>query len=355
LFPAAILLGLGLIVFGVASLAPLAAFGWIISYWPAVLVLLGLWILFRDQLPPATRRPIATAGGLALLAYGILAAAASVATSGTLTRSGVGPSFGGSPFVDTISLDAPIPAGQTFTVDNPNSRTTIHGGSDSGVHVVATRHFNIGGNPPDVRLNPSSGGLSLDAPVSNAGHFPFGHSSSVEYAIEVPPGVNVRLQSSSGQVEIDGVTGSVEANTNSGQMRLSNLSGAVQAHASSGSIQLNNIAGELKVSTQSGQILGSGLRHVREASTSSGYVSLEGIFTDAGQIHASSGAVNVKFLSDSAVQLDVRTSSGNIVATGLPGIAPGGRQRSLQTSLGTPAPEATLKIDTSSGAVILSQ
>jgi hypothetical protein len=93
LFPAAILIGLGLIVLGVTSLAPLAAFGWIISYWPAVLVLLGLWLLFRDQLPGPVRRPVATVGGLALLAYGILAAAASVAAGGTLARSGFAPSF----------------------------------------------------------------------------------------------------------------------------------------------------------------------------------------------------------------------------------------------------------------------
>src|SRR5439155_528479 len=78
----------GLVVFGAASFGALASLSWIVAYWPAVLVLLGVWLLFRDHLPIAARRPIATLGGLALLAYGILAAAASMATAGTQGRTG---------------------------------------------------------------------------------------------------------------------------------------------------------------------------------------------------------------------------------------------------------------------------
>src|SRR5438067_4620274 len=84
LFPAAVIIGLGLVLFGPASFGALAQLSWIVAYWPAVLVLLGLWLLFRDQLPQQARRPLATLGGLALLLYGILAAAASMATAGTM-------------------------------------------------------------------------------------------------------------------------------------------------------------------------------------------------------------------------------------------------------------------------------
>jgi hypothetical protein len=80
LFPASVLLGLAMVLFGIGSLGVLASMSWIVAYWPVALVLLGLWLLFRDELPLPLRRPIATLGGIALLGYGILAAAASVAT-----------------------------------------------------------------------------------------------------------------------------------------------------------------------------------------------------------------------------------------------------------------------------------
>ena len=84
LFPATVLLGLALVLFGVGSLGLLASLSWIVAYWPMALVLLGLWLLFRDHLPLPLRRPIATLGGIALLGYGILAAAATIAARGAL-------------------------------------------------------------------------------------------------------------------------------------------------------------------------------------------------------------------------------------------------------------------------------
>ncbi|MCA1644072.1 MAG: DUF4097 domain-containing protein [Chloroflexi bacterium] len=319
LFPAAVLIGLGLLLFGVASFGALATLSWIVGYWPAVLVLLGVWLLLRDFLPVGARRPIATLGGLALLAYGILAAAASVATAGTLARTGSIANFGSSPFADSVTLEAPIAAGQTFTVNNPSGRITIHGSSSSTtVHVVATRHFGFNGQGPDIRLTPTDSGVSLDASSTN-GRVPFGGSSSVEYTIDVPAAVALKALSGSGQITIDGV------------------------------------AGEVRASTSSGRIDATGLAHLREATSSSGSVSLEGVLTDAAQIRTSSGAVNVKLLPTSAVQLDVRTGSGSISPRGLQ-LTNGVTQRDkLSGDLGAPAPGATLSIETSSGSVTISQ
>src|SRR5439155_943039 len=145
-------LPLALITLGVASIGPLSSLTWIVAYWPAALVVLGAWLLMRDSLPAPARRPIATLGGLALLAYGIVAAAATVAAGGALAHTGVASGFGPSPFTDTLTLDQPISPGQTFAVSNSSGSTTIRGGSGSTVHVVATRHYTFGGQPPDVQL-----------------------------------------------------------------------------------------------------------------------------------------------------------------------------------------------------------
>jgi hypothetical protein len=318
MFPAVILLCLGLVMLGVTSLAPLAAFTWIVAYWPAALVLIGLWLLFRDSLPQPVRRPLASLGVIALLGYGLLGAASTVAAGGAFVRTGFAPSFGPPPFTDSVVLEAPIASGQTLTVNNPSGKTTIHATNADTVHVAAARRYGLGGHAPEVRLNPTASGLSLDA-AGLSGRFPFGSSSSVEYTIEVPSSVSVRAQSGSGDIE------------------------------------LTDVAGEVRASTLSGQIRGTRLAHVREASSSSGSISLEGVFTDQANIRASSGTIDLKLLPGTAVQLNVRTGSGSVVPQGL--LLSGGstQQHSLTGAIGSPAPGAMLTVEASSGSVLISQ
>jgi hypothetical protein len=269
-------------------------------------------------LPGSARRPIATVGGLALLAYGILAAASSAAAGGALARTGVTPAFGSSPFSDTLTLDQPISPGQTLSVSNSSGSTTIRGGAGPTVHVVATRHHSFGGQPPDVQLTPSGGGLNLEA-SGRRGGFPFGDSGSVDYTIDLPAGVDVTARSSSGQLSV------------------------------------SNVGGEVRLATSSGQIEATDLHHLREASSSSGRISLQGVFTEAAQVRSSSGAVDLKLLPGSAIQLDVRSSSGRVEPRGL-FLTGGGTQRnSLSGAIGSPAAGAVLSVQTSSGRIAISQ
>jgi hypothetical protein len=340
LFPATVLIGLGLVLLGASSLGPLASFGWISAYWPVALVLLGVWLMFRDSLPIPLRRPIATLGGLGLLAYGIMAAAASVAAAGAFARSpGFSLAPGSAPFADTITLDQPISGGQTFTVKNLDGRTTIRGASDAdSVHVVATRHFNFGGQPPNVQLSPTNDGLLLDAATSSRRPFAFGGSGSMEYTIDVPSGV------------------AVNATTDSGQLSVSDLDGAVNVKSSSGQILLRDVTGEVRAGSTSGAIRGTGLQHVREAKSNSGSISLEGTFTDEAQIQASSGSVSLTLLPGSAVQLDVHTKSGRVEPRNRILLKGGVTQpNALTGALGEPANGAILSVNTSSGNVVISQ
>jgi hypothetical protein len=335
LFPAAVLILLGLVLFGWASLAPVASFAWIVSYWPAVLVLVGLWLLFRDQLPRQLRAPVATLGGIALLAYGVLAAVASVAVAGSLTAPGFMARFSGAPYNDQLTFDQPLSSGQAFTVSNSSGRTLIRAGTGSAVHVVANRHFWNEGQPPEVRLQPSDRGAALD--FVDAGRAPFGPNNSVDFEIEVPQGVLVTASSSSGLLTIADVTGAVDATTSSGRL------------------ELTNVSGDVKAVTSSGDIRGSGLRHVRQVQTSSGDVVLSGIFDRAATVQTSSGDVQLTLGPGSAVQLNVRTNSGDISARSLGLERDRNERRTMTASVGNPAADAVLSIQTSSGDVSLRQ
>jgi hypothetical protein len=356
LFPAAVLVGLGLVLLGVTSLGPLASLSWIASYWPVALVVLGAWLLFREMIPTPLRTPIATLGGLALLAYGVLAGAASVAAGGALARTGVTPGSTSAPFANTVSLDQPIAAGQTLTINNSNGRTTVHGGEAQTVHVVANRHFGFGDQDPDVQLTPTATGLSLASTSVGRGWFMFGDAGSVDYSVEVPAGVPVTVKSSSGQVQVDGTSGPVDVSTSSGSVRVSNLAGPLQVQTSSGSVNLTNVSGEVRATTSSGSVSGTQLQHIARAQTNSGSVSLESVFADATQVTTSSGKVSLKLLPGSAVQLDVHSEHGSVAPRGGLQLQNGVTRRDTLTgTIGTPAPGATLTVRTQSGDVVVSE
>lgn len=319
LFPAIILTGIGLVMLGVSALGPLASLSWIVGYWPIALVLLGAWLLLRDSLPEPARRPIATLGGLALLAYGVLAAVASVAAASPSARPDVGPWPGSPPFGRTYAVEESIAPDGTFTVDNPSGHTTIRAGSGSTVHVEVARRFSMGGGVPDVRLTPTDNGLTLQSSVSR-GRWPFGDSGAMDYTIEVPASVTVIVTANSGSIDIDGVSG------------------------------------PLRVSTRSGSIHATGLQHLQEAQSTSGSISLDGVFTDAARITATSGSVHVKLEPGSAEQLNVHTNSGSIHPEGNIHLLGGETNRTnLTGAYGNPSPGATLNIQTTSGSISISQ
>jgi len=333
LFPATVLIVLGVVLVAWQGASPIASFAWLASYWPAALVLIGLWLLFRDHLPAEVRRPIGIFGGVALLAYGLLAAMATVASAGSFAGPTFNFNFGMTPYTDTISLAQPITTGDTFTVDNTSGKTTVRVGGSGAVQVTATRHFSVKDQPPEVRLVPDAPrSVTLNMPDDRA----FGQHNTVDYDIQVPAGVLVTARSSSGALEVSGVQG------------------AVQAESSSGPITLNDIGGDLTARSNSGRIRGNQLRHVRNVQSSSGSVSLDGEFVDPAQIQTSSGSVELTFRPASAVQLDIQTNSGSIRQRGLTlANQTNNTRNSLRGTIGTPAPGADLKIQTSSGSVTL--
>jgi hypothetical protein len=333
-----LLIALGLVQFGFARLAPLASLAWIATYWPLALVLLGLWLVFREHVPGGVRPLLASLGGLALLGYGVLAAAATVAAGGGamapggfVSRAGFGPA----PFADTLVQSAPLGSGQTLSISNPSGQTIVRAAAVSTVSVSAVRHFGSSSSVPQVQLVQTADGLALSS-SGGSGPWPFGGSASVDYDVEVPTSANVEITSASGRIEVDDVAGNV------------------RAQSASGSISLSNVAGQVTLSSSSGAIHATGLGHLQQVTTASGSVTLDGVFTDSAQVTSASGSVSVQLLPGSATALDVHTTSGRITANGLPLTSLAQQSTALTGTLGTSTPGATLTIRTTSGRVTLS-
>jgi len=353
LFPAAVLICLSLVLFGFSVLAPLASLAWIVSYWPAVLVMIGAWFLLRDRVPVGLRQPLSAIGGLALLGYGVLAAASTAAAGGAFVAGGFGPGFGLTPYADALTLEEAIGPGTSFVVNNPNGRTTIRVGNVETVRVDAKRRFSVAGQPPEVKLVPD--GQQVRREVAELVRAPFGWSNRVELEVLVPASVPVEARATSGSLEIDGVRAPVRAETSSGSLKVTNVGGPAEVKATSGSITLENISGEVTASTSSGDLRGKRLQRVRQATTSSGDIMLEAIVAGPTEVRATSGDVDVKLLPGSSAQIDASSRSGDVRGRGLSLTSPTQERRALKGALGTPAADAVLTVQTTSGDIELTQ
>ena len=185
LIPAAALIGFGLLLQGATLGWSLVPFVWLAAYWPLALVAIGLWLLVRDQLPLAWRGPVVIVGASALILVGFLVAAGGVASiaapTARFTPFPVWPGFQtmlGMPSAqDMIVLSAPIGPGGTLHVNNISGRTTIRATTGDQVRVEAVRHYWSSTGPPEVRVVPTSGTVTVDRPKRFPGQAPWATST----------------------------------------------------------------------------------------------------------------------------------------------------------------------------------
>jgi hypothetical protein len=352
-FPAAALIGFGALIEGLVSAWPLASLAWVASYWPVVLIVVGLWLLVRDRLPESVRRPLGVIGGAALIVYGIVAVGGVVAAAvgpfdGVVAPTGISlPAIGGPTTTQTVTLTAPIAAGETLRVNNPNGDTLIRPGGGAEARVVATKRFSPG-REPDARLTPGDGGPTLTTIVPSG--FIVGRSS-IDYVVELPAGAGASVESASGDITISGLTGAVQVSSASGDVSLADLSGAVTTSTISGDQRLVNVIGETRISSTSGDVQATGLVHLRGASTVSGDLRLGGVFADDATISTTSGDVTVQLQPGSAIRVEAGTTSGDVRVRGLTLTDLRQTTRSLSGTLNAGA--AVLRVTTVSGDVTL--
>lgn len=352
-FPAAILLAVGLGFFDLPLFTRLASYARIATYWPATLILIGAWLLIRDHVPVVARRPLGIAVISSVILYGTIALAAGLAASMNLigstgNSSGIWfatPSGGAG---ESTTLTEPAYPGDTLNIVNDTGGDTwVIVGADPEVRVQATRQSGLG-PAASVQLTTNQGIISLEgrrAPGTGI------RTSAVSFVVAVPREIPVTVQSSSGSVQIADRQADLQIENSSGNIDLARIDGAVSAHTSSGNMRLVDVSGNVRATTSSGSINGSGLRHVQFAQSSSGSIHLTGSFHQDAQIQTSSGSVNVGFTPDSSVRIAANTSSGSIGTTDLQLTSSSQTPHTLNAILGSGT--GLLSITTSSGSIWL--
>jgi hypothetical protein len=152
---------------------------------------------------------------------------------------------------NAFSYEAALRAGRTVHVHNVNGAITVERTSGSRVEIRAEKRWRRG-DPDDVQIARVEGpggdivvcALWNDAECSASGirsqrkqNWNNRNDVSVHFTVLVPDGVNVDVNSVNGEVNVDGVSGTVEANTVNGSVVAESTRGPVSAKTVNGSIR----------------------------------------------------------------------------------------------------------------------
>lgn len=146
---------------------------------------------------------------------------------------------------------------------------------------------------------------------SNRGWFSF-NNTSISFRVYVPREMACKLNTSGGNISIEGVKGEQDIHTSGGSLNIANIEGYMKASTSGGPIKVVEFAGALDASTSGGTINLENASGDLEVSTSGGSISLQNV---AGNIDAStSGGSITANISALRNQLILDTSGGSINA-----------------------------------------
>jgi DUF4097 and DUF4098 domain-containing protein YvlB len=139
--------------------------------------------------------------------------------------------------------------------------------------------------------------------------------SGRDYYIKVPHSCNLTLRTSSGDLSVRDVTGTLLLQSTSGDIGLEQLGGNLLVSSASGDIEMNGVEGKLGTRSASGdiKIKRADLQEV-SVTSASGDVTLEmtKMPDREWEIKSVSGDVNLYLPSDAQVTAQVRTLSGDI-------------------------------------------
>lgn len=227
---------------------------------------------------------------------------------------GFGSAFGGksSPFRGfgpqnsvTETRAFPLSSNQpTIIINDASGNIQVHSGDSSGgVTVQATKQADGFGNPNNeqVSYTPNADGSSLTIDFAGGG-------GSVDFDVTVPSNSNVQLQTNSGDITVDSISGQITMSTGSGDITATN----------------DAFSGSTKLTTNSGDIIAKQdqLSGPTTLQTDSGGITFDGAINGSGnyQFTTGSGDINATLNSNTGLDVNASTNSGSITS-GVPTVS----------------------------------
>src|SRR5436190_5202267 len=156
----------------------------------------------------------------------------------------------------------------------------------------------------DLRLKQSENTISVEYDPE------WGSSSDVEFDISIPSQFNISLETSAGDIGIEGkLSGTVNAHTSGGNIQTGALAGPVDLNTSGGDIVTGDVDGDLTLHTSGGNIQTGKVTGTSEVKTSGGDIIIE---SSGKSMIAKTAGGNVQ-VGDINGDATVVTSGGDII------------------------------------------
>lgn len=220
-------------------------------------------------------------------------------------------------FDRTLNVSGPV----ELTVETGSGTIQVRTGDNATVHVSGTIRsssswFDDGDAEKKVRYLEANPPIEQQGNVIKIGHIEdesLQRNISINYEIVVPAATRLRSTSGSGNQDIAGVGGPVEASSGSGSLKLANIGDTVRVSTGSGRVSVEGVKGSVHASTGSGEILATRVAGGLHASTGSGSVTLRQTAPGDVQVNTGSGTVRIEGVHGA---VRASTASGNISVEG---------------------------------------
>jgi len=254
-------------------------------------------------------------------------------------------------FQRTLQVNGPV----NIDLTTGSGSVSVHTGGSGQVQITGrVKVTNWFGMNSDERVkqitdNPPIQQSGNDIRIGHNADSELFHNVSISYDLVVPAETRLHSHTGSGNQDVSGLHGTVEADAGSGGLRISDIADSVRVDTGSGSIDINRVKGNVRARAGSGSIhaidvagafegrtgsghitldqsapgavraeTGSGGMELRgvngslEATAGSGTIAADGNPTGSWTVHTGSGNVRLKLASSAAFDLDANTSSGSI-------------------------------------------
>ena len=152
------------------------------------------------------------------------------------------------PEKDTTTLAQPGPV-RSLEVNVEVGKVEVVPGSGDGATITRTRRYLVGA--PEAREALVDGTLRVEAECQSI----IAAGCAVDYRLEVPLGVPIRIRTERGSVSVTDMTGMVEVDAGAGNVRLTRTRGPVKVDTSAGNVEGVDLAPQfLDATTGAGRI-----------------------------------------------------------------------------------------------------
>jgi hypothetical protein len=268
----------------------------------------------RDEATPwDRRRPYRASPLLLLLAVLILVL---LGVAALLLWRSIGDSISGTSVAkDSIDSAGPKPH---VHLTNAAGQVRVEGveGSES-VEYEATRYA-MGSDPATAKQRASEVPVDIsredsEITIKTDG----GRDTGADYALRMPAGGSVEIESESGDVEVSGLTGNIRVDAEAGDVTIDGVGGGVDVSAPQGDVTIANVntdTGEAELDVGSGDVfLEDLILGTLEAGVEAGSVTLSGRFSGDGRVSVETGDIIARLPAEDTRDLTLQTRVGSVL------------------------------------------